>query len=150
MNYQQHIDVNLSRDKFIELFNSTENLKEWQPGLVSFEHLSGEPGEVGAKSQIVYQMGKRECSMVETIISNHFPEEFVAEYHSKGVHNKVINKFEIIDEKTTRWISHNEFTFDGFMMKLVGWLMPGMFKKESFKFMQNFKDFAEQKPNQTK
>lgn len=150
MNYRQHIDINLNRDRVIELFNSTENLKKWQPGLISFEHISGEPGEVGAKSQIVYQMGKRECAMVETIISNGFPEEFIAEYHSKGVHNKVINQFEIVDENTTRWVSHNEFNFESLMMKLMGWLMPGMFKKESFKFMQYFKDFAEQNQEPTK
>ncbi len=143
MNYQQQIDIGLNRNKVIELFNSTENLKHWQPGLISFEHISGTPGEVGAKSQIVYQMGKRECSMVETIISNRFPQEFIAEYQSKGVQNRVDNQFEILDENTTRWISYNEFQFDGLMMKLMGWLLPNMFKKESFKFMQSFKEFAE-------
>jgi hypothetical protein len=28
-------------------------------------------------------------------------------------------------------------------MKLIGWLMPGAFKKQSQKYLNDFKDFAE-------
>ncbi len=39
-------------------------------------------------------------------------------------------------------MSEQEFNFTGFM-KLVAWLMPGMFKKQSLKYQQDFKRFAE-------
>ena len=43
----------------------------------------------------------------------------------------------------TRWISESEFQFSGFGMKLMGLLMPGAFKKQSLKYMEDFKNFAE-------
>ena len=36
----------------------------------------------------------------------------------------------------------NEFQFKGFM-KLIGFFMPGAFEKQSFKYMKDFKAFAE-------
>ena len=57
MKYSTEIEINLPLKKVIELFDNSENLKKWMPDLVSFEHLSGEPGQVGAKSKMRYQMG---------------------------------------------------------------------------------------------
>ena len=59
MKFSCSVEINASLDRVIELFDSSENLKEWQPDFVSFEHLSGTPGEVGAKSRIIYLMGPK-------------------------------------------------------------------------------------------
>lgn len=53
------------------------------------------------------------------------------------------NSFEVINDHTTKWISESEFQFSGFMMKLMGFLMPGAFKKQSIKYLGDFKAFAE-------
>jgi len=143
MKYTLDIDIQVPRSRVIELFDSTENLKEWQPGLISFDHVSGEPGEVGAKSKIVYRMGKRQCEMIETITVKNLPDEFTGTYDSDGVWNEVKNRFVAVDDNTTKWVSDIEFKSDKLMIKLMMFLMPGMFKKESLKFMQNFKAFAE-------
>jgi len=143
MKYSLEIDIQLPRSRVVELFDSTENLKEWQPGLLSFEHLSGEPGEVGAKSKIIYRMGKRDCEMIETITVKNLPDEFTGTYDSDGIWNEVKNRFVEVDDNTTKWVSDVEFKSEKLMMKLMMFLLPGMFKKESFKFMQNFKAFAE-------
>ncbi|WP_337251640.1 hypothetical protein [Maribacter halichondriae] len=37
-----------------------------------------------------------------------------------------------------------DFQFEGFMMKTMGFLMPGAFKKQSKKYMEDFKAFAEE------
>ena len=63
-------------------------------------------------------------------------------YDTKGVHNIQKNYFKDEGDKT-RWVSETEFQFSGFGMKLMGFLMPGAFKKQSFKYMQDFKAFAE-------
>ena len=143
MKYQLEIDIKLPRDKVLELFDNTENLKQWMPGLVSFEHLSGEPGEVGAKSKFVVSMGKNSCEMIETITVKNLPEEFTGTYTADGMWNQVQNLFSEVDENTTRWHSDNEFKSDKLMMKVMMLLMPWAFKKESLKFMNSFKEFAE-------
>ncbi len=142
MKYSVEIIINLPRTKVIELFDSTENLYKWQPGLISFEHESGTAGEVGAKSRLEYKMGKREIKMVETITVRNFPDEFSGIYEAKGVWNEVKNYFQEVDENTTKLVSENEFRCSGFM-KLFALLLPGSFKKETMKYLKYFKEFAE-------
>jgi hypothetical protein len=45
--------------------------------------------------------------------------------------------------ETTLWVSENEFRFSGMLMRLVGLLMPGAFRKQSLQHMRDFKAFAE-------
>ncbi len=142
MKYTAEIDIDLPRDRLIKLFDSSENLKKWQKGLIDYQHLSGTPGMVGAKMKLRYKMGKREIEMVETITKREFPDEFAATYEAKNVFNIVDNTFLPIGENKTKWVSYNEFRLKGFM-KLVGFLMPGAFKKQSIKSMEDFKNFAE-------
>ena len=142
MKYSTEIIVNLPLSEVIELFDSEENLFKWQPELISFEHMSGEKGKVGAKSKMRYEMGKREVEMIETITVNDLPKEFSATYEAKGVWNEMKNYFEEIDEQTTRWISESHFEFSGFM-KVMAFFMGNSFKKQSQKYLENFKLFAE-------
>ena len=142
MKYTLDIEIELPRERVIELFDSTENLKKWQPELMSFEHISGEPGQEGAKSKMLYKMSKREVEMVETITKNNLPDEFNGTYEAKGVMNWVNNSFVEEGENKTKWISENEFQFSGFM-KLIGFFMKGSFPKQSYKYMEQFKAFAE-------
>ncbi len=142
MKYTTAIDINLPRSRVIELFDSFENMYKWMPDLISHEHMSGESGHPGAKTKLLYKMGNREIEMIETITKRNLPDEFDSTYEAKGVFNVVTNRFEEITPDKTRWISDNEFKFSGFMA-IMGWLMPGSFKKQSFKYLQLFKEFAE-------
>ena len=142
MKFTVKIKINLARNKVIELFDSTENLKKWQPILLSFEHQSGTPGEVGAKSHLQYKTGKREIEMVETITVKNIPDEFSGIYEAKGVWNEVKNYFYEVDKNTTKWVSENEFRCSGFM-KIIAFFMPGSFKKETMKYLEYFKEFSE-------
>ncbi len=143
MKYTTEITIDLPRDEFIKKLDNPENMKHWQRGLVSYEHLSENPGMEGAQMALKYKMGKREFEMVETIIKRNPPEEFHTTYDTKGVHNIQKNYFKEEDFKT-RWISESEFQFSGFGMKVMAFLMPGAFKKQSMKYLQDFKAFAEE------
>ncbi len=142
MKYSNEVIINLPIQKVVELFDNPNNLKYWQPGLQSFEHLSGETGKPGAKSRLKYKMGKRDVEMIETITVRNLPHEFSGTYEMKGVFNEIKNKFVAVDANTTKYIAESEFKMSGFM-KIIGWLMPGAFKKQSQKFLDDFKTFAE-------
>ncbi len=142
MKYTSEVTINLPREKVIELFDSVENLKKWQPGLESFEAISGTPGQPGAKSRLVYDMNGRKIEMVETVTSRNLPDEFSGTYEADGVFNRIANRFYDVNGKT-RWVTENEFTFTTLMMKLMGLLMPFMFRRQTQKDMNRFKDFAE-------
>ena len=143
MKYSVEIEIDLPRDRVIELFDDTENLYKWQEGLLRFEPISGEPGQPGAKSKLAFRMGKRELEMVETITERALPDRFDGTYETKGVYNVVRNRFEALGPDRTRWVSENEFRFSGFM-KVIGFLMRGSFPKTSMKYLTNFKAFAEE------
>jgi hypothetical protein len=115
MKYSTEIDINVPLDRVIELFDNADNLPKWQPELLSFEHLSGEPGQGGATSRLRYQMGKREIEMIETITKNDLPKEFSGTYETRGAKNWISNRFSEIDDNNTKWIAENEFKFSGLM-----------------------------------
>lgn len=141
MKYSTETVIDLPRERVIELFDDPDNLPKWMDGLVSFRHISGEPGQPGAKSELVHQMGKRRIEMVETIVVRDLPERFDGTYEAKGVWNLVENRF--FDEgDQTRWKVNTEFRCSGFL-KVMAWLMPGAFRKQTAKHQADFKRFAE-------
>lgn len=142
MKYTCETEINKPVDKVVELFDNPDNLKKWMEGLQSFEHISGTPGQPGAKSRLKFKMGKRELEMIETITVRDLPAEFSGTYEAKGVFNVVKNRFISISASKTKYISEQEFQFRGFM-KIIAALMPGAFKKQSMKYLNDFKTFAE-------
>ena len=142
MKYITEVEINLPREKVIELFDKTENLKKWQTGLQSFEHIEGDAGQESAKSQLKYKMGKREIEMVETITKRNLPNEFFGTYETKGVWNEVKNYFTEEGDQKTKWQLDTEFKGSGFM-KIMMFVAAGMFKKQTLKSMHDFKTFAE-------
>lgn len=143
MRYKTEIEVDLPREALLELLSNPEQMVHWQQGLLSFQPLSGEPGQEGAQMELQYQMGKRRLVMVETVLKRNFPEEYHLTYDAKGVHNIQKNYFEALGTGRSRWISESEFQFSSFPMKLMGMFMPGAFRKQSRAAMQAFKEFAE-------
>ena len=127
----------------IELFDNSDNMSKWQPNLLSFEHVSGQPGQVGAVSHLKYKMGWREFDMVETITDRNVPDRFAGTYRTNGMVSDVDNRFEELGPNRTNWTVHYDHQSSGFMMKLMSWLMPNLCKNESQKFMNRFKEFAE-------
>ena len=141
--YTVEIEINLPRDRVIELFDNPDNLFKWQTGLQSFEHLSGEPGQPGARSRLVYQNGKHRIELIETVTERKLPEEFNGTYEWKGGTNTLRNRFVALGPSRTKWESTCEYQFSSFMLKMMGFFAPGMFRKQNLKFLQNFKEFCE-------
>jgi carbon monoxide dehydrogenase subunit G len=154
MKYTVSIEIALPREKVVQLLADPAHLPKWLRGLVLHEPLSGEHGQLGTKSRVVMQMGQRKIECTETITRRepadlreipktsvvHFDREIVGE----GMWSAVRDRLTEASPETTLWESENEYRFSGFLMKLVGLLMPGAFRKQSQQHMQDFKAFAEQ------
>lgn len=142
MNYIVEIDIDLPVGKVVELFDSPDNIMHWQHDLISLEVVSGVRGEVGAESILTYKMGSREIEMTEVITVKDLPSRFSGVYETTNVWNLVENSFIELTDSKTRWICKNEFKCSGFV-QLMAMLMPSTFKKQSCKYQQQFKSFAE-------
>ncbi len=141
MHYSVTVEIELPRERVIALFDNPDNMPKWQPSLLSFKHLDGEAGQVGATSELVYKMGKRDIVMIETITERNLPQTFSGTYQTKGVWNQVANHFAEHDGKTI-WTMNTVFKCTGFL-RVMAFFMPGMFKKQTTKDMLRFKLFAE-------
>ncbi len=138
------VDIDLPRDKVIEIFDNPDNMKHWQDGFISFKHLSGNPGEVGAKSVVNYENRGKPFELIETILVRDLPHEFTGTYEHTSMTNTMQNLFTETDNGGTRWTAHIEYTkLKGFMLKMMVFLMPSMFKKQVQKWMDQLKAFAE-------
>lgn len=144
MKFTCSVDINLPINRVVELFDNVDNLKHWQDGFISHENVSGPPGESGSISRFKYKSGKREINLTETIVINDLPVEFKALYEAKEMTNTMSNKFSSLTENSTHYSAEiNYIKFNGFMIKLMATIFPGMFKKQVQKWLNHFKDFCE-------
>lgn len=143
MKYTCEIIVNLSLIEFMDKFDNAENMKHWQRGLISVEHLSGNPGMVGSKMKLNYGMDNRKMEIIETVTHSNLPHELHNSFSAKGIDNLQENYFKALPNGSTKWASINEFLPLNFKMRAMLWLMPKAFKKQSMRFMKDFKNFAE-------
>ena len=154
MKYTVSIEIALPRERVVQLLTDSAHLPMWLRCLVLHEPLSGVHGQVGTVSRVVMQMGKQKLECTETITRRepanlhgiprdsvvHFDREIVAE----GMWSAARERLTEAGADTTLWVSENEYRFSGLLMRLVGLLMPGTFRKQSLQHMQDFKAFAEQ------
>lgn len=144
MKFTSSVDLNVPMDKAVSLYTNPLYFKEWQDGFISYEHISGTPRQAGAKSKIIYVNGKHKIELIETIQIMNLPSEMAALYEHKHMVNTLITNFSELPDRKTRLTTSVGYTkFIGIMPKLMALVMPGMFKKQSQKWLDQFKVFAE-------
>ena len=141
--YTVSVDIELPREKVIELFDDSDNMFHWQTGLQEFRHISGTAGQPGAVSLLTYKSGRNVIELTETITTRNLPEEFSGSYSWSSGSNTLVNRFVEVGPNQTRWESTCAYTMKSLPMKVMGFLLAGSFKKQNLKFMENFKAFAE-------
>ena len=142
MKYTTEITIDLPRLEVIGLFDSVENMLQWQEGLKSFEHIEGEPGQEGARSAMVYEGRKGDLRMIETITKRNLPDEFHGIYETKGVYNEMYNYFIETEHAKTTWRTLSVFRFRG-LMALMAPFMKSAFTSNTLLSMERFKTFCE-------
>lgn len=145
MKYIFSTEINVPIQKAAELFLNKDNLKEWQKELISYEHISGIPGEVGSKTKLSY----KSVTIFETIILKNMPAEIKGFYEHKARKKTVMthntsNRFSRIGENKTLFeLEMEDVKFVGFLPKLLSKLMGRMFEKYHQNEVDQFKIFAE-------
>jgi len=146
MKFSCSVDIDKSRDEVVKLFDNPDNMRHWQDGFISFTPQTGTPGKVGAQSLIKYDIKGRKMDLLETITRNNLPEEMHGSYEGDFGKNTMHNYFEVLRSDKTRWRSELEYVkMNGFVMRAMAKVMPGMFRKQTQKWMDQFKAFAESK-----
>ncbi|MFD1161943.1 SRPBCC family protein [Hwangdonia seohaensis] len=140
MKFTCSINVKKPKLEVAKHFEDPEALKQSQKDFLRMEHLSGNQGEAGAKSKLIY----KKFDLIETIIHNKLPDEFYAKYEHKSMTNTMRSKFTALNDNETALTAEIDYTeFKGFFIKLMAKLFPNMFKKQVDKWLLRFKSFCE-------
>jgi len=143
MKYTVTNTINKPLDEVITKFKDEGGLKHWMEGLQKTERISGTPHEVGAKSKFHFLHKKKEMIIEETILEQNLPNQIKFGYQSPMGYNEVEMKFEKLTDNSVKQINNSYFELKG-AMKMMSFLMKGMFKKQSLKYMTAFKNYVEQ------
>jgi hypothetical protein len=144
MKFSCKTEINSPLNKVIQLWDNPENLKKWQDGFTSYEHLSGTPGQPGAKAKIIYNNRNHVIELTETIINNNLPDELHALYEHIHMSNTMKTRFnDIGGGRTSYEMVVDDIKFNKFLPRIIAALFPGMFRKQSRKWLDNFKSFVE-------
>ena len=140
LNFEQTIDASLKT--VWAAFNTSSNKKRWQQNFESYTHMSGDPGQPGAISELIFNENGKMMVINETIMESREPDFLSAKYESKYSSTIIVNHFESIDENTTRWTAWCNFAFKGFM-KIMALFIAGKIRKRTEDDMHRFKLLVE-------
>jgi uncharacterized protein YndB with AHSA1/START domain len=143
MKFKLELAINKPRTEVWKIFTNPENLSKWQPSLTKVESVSGTPGQPGAVSNLTYEEGGREFSLMEKVIRRNDPNRFDVIYENKFTDNPVNNTFIEQGENETLWVVEAEFQFKTVPMKVLGPLLKKKFVTRTQKDMERFKDLME-------
>ena len=143
MKFKLELVINKPRIEVWQAFDSSDDLKKWQPTLKSIELVTGTPGQPGTVSTLTYEENDREFSLTERIILREEPNRLDDVYENKFTDN--INKNTFIEQgpNQTLWVLESEYIFKTATMKVAGALGKKKFVARTQKDMERFKEFVE-------
>lgn len=142
MKHNAEVLIAAPRELVWKVFDDPENMRKWQPTLASFTHKSGDPGQPGAVSELVYDENGRKIVMTETIGERREPEFLAGTYETEYGVTLIVNRFESVDDDHTRWNVWCNFQFRS-LMKIMALFMGGSIRRRTNDDLGRFKLLAE-------
>jgi hypothetical protein len=142
MKFEFTQELALPRETVWRAFENLANLSRWQPTLVSYEPVSGTPGQVGAVARLVYQERGRAVELVETVTVRRAPEEFSGTYASDHGVTSLSNRFAEAGSGRTRWLVQSEVRLTG-MARFIGPMLRGVIEGRVRSDCDRFKSMLE-------
>ena len=134
--------IDADRDTVWAAFTNADNMRRWQQNHESLVHVSGEPGQPGAVSELTFDENGKKVVLTETVTERRDPDLLAGIYESPHGTTLIVNHFETLDDGATRWTSWCNFTFRGFM-KFLSLFVAGAIRKRTEADMQRFKLMVE-------
>jgi len=142
MKYTVTNTINKPLNEVSEKFKDPNGIMHWMEGLQRIEVTSGTPGQAGCIRTLHFLNKNKEMEVDETILEENLPHQMKFSYRSPMGNNIVEIQFSKIDDTSVLQTNTTEMELKG-LMKVIGGVFKGMFKKYSLKLMVAFKDYAE-------
>lgn len=145
MKYSCEIVVEASREKCVSLWFDEKRLSEWQDGFLYKNWINGKANEVHSKAYILFEQKGRKLELEELIIDNQLPTSFKGKY----THIHMINTQEVVftQQGMNQTVIRTDVIytqFNSLVPKLMARFLPGMFRKQSQKWLDQFKTMVEE------
>jgi len=147
MKFTCHVEINDSKDSVVKEFCNSDKLKYWQDGFLSKTTIVGINMATDSISEMKYLIRGNEMLITETVIENNLPDYFYAKYSHKHTENTMLSKFSDNNGKTMYTAEIDYYRLSGFMVNLIAFIYPKLFKKQVDKWMCQFKAYIENKAN---
>lgn len=144
MKFKCSVEIESPIERVVQLFLDQSQRAEWQDGYLRAEPVSGSPGEVGSVTRLFFESKRHKMELLETILAKDLPHEITGKYEHTHMVNTMRSRFTALGPARTRYDAEVHYTrFNGLMPKLMAKLMPGMFRKQTQKWLDQFKALAE-------
>lgn len=141
MKYTKSVTIRKKRNEVVDLMQSREAALVWMEGLKEFTLVEGELGEENSRYKMVFENKGKQQVMYETVLEVSPPEKLTTVYEMGGVKNICFARF-FEDGNNTTYEMETDFKFK-FPINIFIWLFTPMFKKETIKGMNAFKEYCE-------
>lgn len=113
-----------------QYLDNPDHMGEWLDNFVKYEHVSGEPGQVGSKGKHYYKEGGREIVMDEEILERIDREYLRLRLTNKMMDMEIENFLKKVDDTTTELVATMVVLRMSAFMKLMGALAGGAKKMQ--------------------
>ena len=147
LSYYEEIIINSDIQNVIDLHEDPNYLEHYMNGFISFKTVQGESRKTGSISEIsiVFNSNEsvtRKIVMKEKVLSNNLPNEKVIQLNTGSVNNLITYRFVKLGKDKTQFFRTHEYEFNTYM-KVYSFFMSRKIKRESYKYLKNFKNFVE-------
>jgi hypothetical protein len=143
MKFTLQLPINKTRAEVWKAFDNPENMKRWQPSLVSFDRIGGTQGQPGAVSRLTYEENGRQFSLIEKVTHREEPRRLDGVYENDFADNTIKNTFIEQGNDHTLWTLQTEYKFKTFLMRILGPIMKKNFIARTQRDMERFKEMVE-------
>lgn len=140
--YITEVTVNKSIKEVFEIFNNSENIKNWVPEVKSFEVINKNPGKTGSVYKIVIDNKGQEVTMTEKVMAYVPNEKVTLFFDAEGMLKRDDYIFKEKDGVTIITLN-TSCQSDSYILACIFPYFKGTFRKQDQSYLNNFKAFAE-------
>ena len=147
LSYYEDIIIKSNFEDVIELHENPSLMKNYMPGLISYDLIKGESRKTGAVAEITVifntnESVSRRIVMNEEVILSNLPNQKIIIYNTGAVKNTISYRFIKMGENKTQFFRSHEYEFSTYK-KVSSFFMSKKIKRESYTYLKNFKKFVE-------
>lgn len=141
--YVAAVSIDKPIESVFESFNTSENIKEWVPEVVSFEVINNNPGKIGSVYKLVVENQGQEIEMTQKVLSYVVNEKVTLFFNAENM-LKTDDYIFTENEGVTTITQNVSCRSDSFIMACLFPYFKGTFKEQDQGYLNNFKNYLEE------